>query len=100
MTMCHREFEMTVCNRKFEITVKDLTIVTGHPVDIFFRLKFSDSLQSELLLLPSANKFSQREAELAWPVSRYLRRGSLNFKIKYLDDFSPSFFPKNVNFKT
>ena len=39
-------------------------------------------------------------AELAWQASKYLWMGMVNFKIKVLDYFSPSFYATNVNFKT
>ena len=45
----------------------------------FFILKFTESLQSCSCLVQTK---SARKAELTWQVSRYLRRGSVNFKIK------------------
>ena len=49
---------------------------------------------SELLLPSAVQKSLPRKAELAWQVSRYLWRGTWNFKIFFLDHFSPSFQPR------
>ena len=46
----------------------------------FFILKFTEPLQS---CCCPVQKDLPRRAELAWQVSRYLWRGSFNFKIKY-----------------
>jgi hypothetical protein len=40
-----------------------------------------------------------RKAELAWQVRRYLWKGLWNFKIFFLDHFSPSFLSQNWQFQ-
>ena len=53
-----------------------------------FILKFTEPLQSYCC---SVHKNLPRKAELARQVSRYLWRGSVDFKMKNLDHFSSSF---------
>ena len=63
----------------------------------FFILKFTEPLQSYCC---PVQKNLPRWAELVWQVSRYLWRGSGDFK-KNLDHLSSSFFKlKNGDFKT
>ena len=63
----------------------------------FFILKFTEPLQS---CCCPVQKNLPRWAELAWQVSRYLWRGSVDFK-KNLDHLSSSFSKlKNGDFKT
>ena len=63
-----------------------------------FILKFTEPLQS---CRCPVQKYLPTMAELAWQLSRYLWRGSVNFKIKSLDHFLPSLLSKkNGNFKT
>ena len=59
----------------------------------FFILKLNEPLQS---CCCPVQKNWPRKAELAWLVSRYHWRGSFNFKIKKLDQFSPSFLSKKM----
>ena len=63
----------------------------------FFILKFTEPLQSCCCPVP---KNLPIRAELAWQVSRYLWRGSMNFKINFRPLFTIIFKAKNVNFKT
>ena len=63
----------------------------------FFILKFTEPLQSCCCPLP---KKLPIRAELAWQVSRYLWRGSVNFKINSRPLFTIIFKLKNVNFRT
>ena len=63
----------------------------------FFILKFTEPLQSCCCPVP---KNLPSRAELAWQASRYLWRGSVNFKINSRPLFTIIFKAKNVNFKT
>ena len=62
-----------------------------------FILKLTEPLQS--CCCPVQKNLPSR-AELAWQVSRYLWRGSVNFKINSRPLFTIIFKAKNVNFKT
>merc|ERR1712051_555931 len=62
-----------------------------------FILKLTEPLQS--CCCPVQKNLPSR-AELAWQVSRYLRRGSVNFKINCRPLFTIIFKLKNVNFRT
>ena len=63
----------------------------------FFILKFTKPLQS---CCCPVQKYPPRMAELAWQLSRYLWRGSVNFKINSRPLFTIIFKLKNDNFKT
>ena len=63
----------------------------------FFILKFTGLLQS---CCCPVQKNLPRKAEWAWQVSRYLWRGSVNFKINSRPLFTIIFKAKKVNFKT
>ena len=63
----------------------------------FFILKFTKPLQS---CCCPVQKNLPRRAELAWQVSRYLWRGSVDFKKKSRPFFIIIFKLKNGNFKT
>ena len=58
-------------------------------------LKFHDGLQS---CCCPVQKNLPRKAELAWQVNRYLWRPPWNFKIFFLDHFSPSFLGQKLYF--
>ena len=62
-----------------------------------FILKLTEPLQS--CCCPVQKNLPSR-AELAWQVSRYLWRGSVNFKINSRPLFTIIFKLKNVNFRT
>ena len=62
-----------------------------------FILKLTEPLQS--CCCPVQKNLPSR-AELAWQVSRYLWRGSVNFKINSRPLFTIIFKAKNVDFKT
>ena len=62
-----------------------------------FILKFTEPLQS---CCCPVQKYLHRMAELAWQLSMYLWRGSVNFKINYRPRFSIIFELKNDKFKT
>ena len=62
-----------------------------------FILKLTEPLQS---CCCPVQKYLPRMAELAWQLSRYLWRGSVNFKINSRPFFTIIFKLKNVNFKT
>ena len=60
-------------------------------------MKFTKPLQS---CCCPVQKYLSRMAELAWQLSRYLLRGSVNFKINSRPLFTIIFILKNYNFKT
>jgi hypothetical protein len=60
-------------------------------------LKLTEPLQS---CCCPVQKYLPRMAELAWQLSRYLWRGSVNFKINSRPLFTIIFKLKNGNFKT
>ena len=62
-----------------------------------FTLKLTEPLQS---CCCPVQKYLPRMAELAWQLSRYLWRGSVNFKIISRPLFTVIFKFKNDNFKT
>ena len=62
-----------------------------------FILKLTEPLQS---CCCPVQKYLPRLAELAWQLSRYLWRGSVNFKINSRPLFTIIFKLKNDNFKT
>ena len=62
-----------------------------------FILKLTEPLQS---CCCPVQKYLPRMAELAWQLSRYLWRGSVNFKINSRPLFTIIFKVKNDNFKT
>ena len=62
-----------------------------------FILKLTEPLQS---CCCPVQKYLPRMAELAWQLSRYLWRGSVNFKINSRPLFSIIFKVKNGNFMT
>ena len=62
-----------------------------------FILKLTEPLQS---CCCPVQKYLPRMAELAWQLSRYLWRGSVNFKINSRPLFTIIFKLKNDNFKT
>ena len=62
-----------------------------------FILKLTEPLQS---CCCPVQKYLPRLAELAWQLSRYLWRGSVNFKINSRPLFTIIFKLKNVNFKS
>ena len=62
-----------------------------------FILKFTEPLQS---CCCPVQKYLPRMAKLAWQLSRYLWRGSVNFKINSRPLFTIIFKLKNYNFKT
>ena len=62
-----------------------------------FILKLTEPLQSCCCL---TQKYLPRMAEMAWQLSRYLWRGSVNFKINSRPLFTVIFKLKNDNFKT
>ena len=62
-----------------------------------FILKLTEPLQS---CCCPVQKYLPRMAELAWQLSRYLWRGSINFKINSRPLFIIIFQLKNDNFKT
>ena len=62
-----------------------------------FILKLTEPLQS---CCCPVQKFLPRMAELTWQLSRYLWRGSVNFKINSRPIFTVIFKPKNDDFMT
>ena len=62
-----------------------------------FILKLTEPLQ---ICCCPVQKYLPRLAKLAWQLSRYLWRGSVNFKINSRPLFTIIFKAKNVNFKT
>ena len=62
-----------------------------------FILKLTEPLQ---ICCCPVQKYLPRLAELAWQLSRYLWRGSVNFKINSRPIFTIIFKLKNDNFKT
>ena len=83
-------------SRVLKLTFFWLKMVVKSGLELFI-FKFTEPLQS--CCCPVQKNLPSR-AELAWQVSRYLWRGSVNFKINSRPLFTIIFKAKNVDFKT